>query len=232
MLKNKKYAIVGIITLVLAIGIVGVKAADNRNINDLVELAKVVNESNSDVIMGAINFLSENGMIGASGTRFPHGISADSTSPSTGEVRGATLTTTGAATIGGIVDNTQGFAGDVFASSTGLVNAGTLTESDLLAYEYFKITANLAGGFALTLPATSTMTTFIPNAGDYKDICIENATSSTQALTITEGTGIRLVASTNAMDIIDETEVSCIRFIRENDTDVIGVMTDELVDVN
>ena len=36
---------------------------------------------------------------GASGTRFPNGISADSTSPSAGQVRGTTLTTTGVATL-------------------------------------------------------------------------------------------------------------------------------------
>lgn len=35
------------------------------------------------------------------GTRFPNGISADSTSPSAGQIRGTSLTTTGAATIGG-----------------------------------------------------------------------------------------------------------------------------------
>jgi hypothetical protein len=227
MLKGKKFTIVGIIALVLAVGIVGVKAADNGKINDLIELAKVVNESNSDVIMSAIDFLSENSMLGASGTRFPNGISADSTSPSAGEVRGTTLTITEAVTIGGI--STLG--GGVLATSTS-ASAGTLTEADLLAYNYFKVTANTPGGFALTLPATSTMTTLIPNAGDYVDIYIENATSSTQALTITAGAGIRLVASTNAMDIIDETEVSWIRLIRENDTDVIGLMSDELVDAD
>jgi len=37
------------------------------------------------------------------GTRFPNGISADSTSPSAGQVRGTTLTTTGASTFGGTV---------------------------------------------------------------------------------------------------------------------------------
>ena len=41
--------------------------------------------------------------LGASGTRFPNGISADSTSPSAGQVRGTTLTTTGASTLGGTV---------------------------------------------------------------------------------------------------------------------------------
>lgn len=37
--------------------------------------------------------------LGASGTRFPNGLSADSTSPIAGELRGTTLTTTGAATL-------------------------------------------------------------------------------------------------------------------------------------
>ena len=37
------------------------------------------------------------------GTRFLNGISADSTSPSAGQVRGTTLTTTGASTLGGTV---------------------------------------------------------------------------------------------------------------------------------
>lgn len=37
--------------------------------------------------------------LGASGTRFPNGLSADSTSPVAGEVRGTTLTSTGAATL-------------------------------------------------------------------------------------------------------------------------------------
>jgi hypothetical protein len=40
---------------------------------------------------------------GASGTRFPNGISADTTSPIAGQVRGTTLTTTGASTFGGTV---------------------------------------------------------------------------------------------------------------------------------
>lgn len=39
--------------------------------------------------------------VGGTGTRFPYGISADSTSPSAGEVRGSTLTVTGAAAITG-----------------------------------------------------------------------------------------------------------------------------------
>lgn len=45
-------------------------------------------------------YVSKDSNLGG-GTRFPNGISADSTSPSAGQVRGTTLTTTGAATLGG-----------------------------------------------------------------------------------------------------------------------------------
>ena len=38
---------------------------------------------------------------GASGTRFPNGVSADSTSPVAGQVRGATLSLTGDGAVGG-----------------------------------------------------------------------------------------------------------------------------------
>lgn len=40
---------------------------------------------------------------GGSGTRFPNGISADATSPTSGQVRGATFTATGASSFGGTV---------------------------------------------------------------------------------------------------------------------------------
>src|SRR3990167_5299160 len=40
-----------------------------------------------------------NANLGATGTRFPNGLSADTTSPNVGQVRGTTLTVTGAATL-------------------------------------------------------------------------------------------------------------------------------------
>lgn len=53
-------------------------------------------------ILACVIALSAGGPTAAgSGSRFPNGISADATSPSVGQVRGATLTTTGAATLGG-----------------------------------------------------------------------------------------------------------------------------------
>lgn len=47
-------------------------------------------------LVGGNQSVPVNESLGASGTRFPNGISADSTSPSSGQVRGTTLTATGA----------------------------------------------------------------------------------------------------------------------------------------
>lgn len=55
------------------------------------------------IAVGGYFFPQIQASLGASGTRFPNGISADSTSPSAGQVRGTTLTTTGASTLGGTV---------------------------------------------------------------------------------------------------------------------------------
>jgi hypothetical protein len=74
--------------------------------------------------------------LGASGTRFPNGLSADSTSPVAGQVRGTTLTSTGAATFGTAAIGSSGttltqvnagtcyiapYAATIAASSTALV---------------------------------------------------------------------------------------------------------------
>lgn len=78
-----------------------------------------------------VALVGDQSVLGASGTRFPRGISADSTSPSTGQVRGTTLTATGDVTADGFV-----------ASNTGTS------------------TLNLSAGFScLTLKATNGSTT-------------------------------------------------------------------------
>lgn len=77
------------------------------------------------------------------GTRFPGGISGDSTSPSPGEVRGTTLTSTGAATLNSAtITNQLTAAGDIVADTLDLVvdvsaNAvgfGTSTPNQLVQF--------------------------------------------------------------------------------------------------
>lgn len=54
---------------------------------------------------------NQSAAFGATGTRFPNGISADTTSPSAaGNIRGTTFTLTGAATLGGLTVGTNGTA--------------------------------------------------------------------------------------------------------------------------
>jgi hypothetical protein len=56
------------------------------------------------------------GEFGASGSRFPNGISADTTSPSAGEVRGSTLTITGSSNLNGL--DTKVSAGSLVGNTT------------------------------------------------------------------------------------------------------------------
>ena len=62
--------------------------------------ASVVNEHVENFFMGGGSDLGE---ISFGGTRFPSGLSADGTSPSVGEVRGTTLTSTGGMSVGGML---------------------------------------------------------------------------------------------------------------------------------
>lgn len=82
-------------------------------------------------------------LLGASGTRFPSGLSADTTSPLAGEVRGTTLTTTGAANIAGTLNYTE--------SNEALTVTSTITIAESGKTFY------LSGSWQEhTLPATST----------------------------------------------------------------------------
>jgi hypothetical protein len=50
------------------------------------------------LIVGSVVGGNDSQPLGATGARFPYGISADTTSPSAGQVRGTTLTVTGIST--------------------------------------------------------------------------------------------------------------------------------------
>lgn len=63
-------------------------------------LAKVGGNSQPSITEGQVRAIVAE-TFGASGTRFPNGLSADSTSPTAGQLRGSTLTLTGASTFGG-----------------------------------------------------------------------------------------------------------------------------------
>ncbi len=63
--------------------------------------------------------------------------------------------------------------------------------------------------FTYTLPASSTMMSLLPNDGDTREWIFHNATSTAAAtLTIAAGTGVQLIAVSNANDVIDNNEWS------------------------
>lgn len=134
--------------------------------------------------------------------------------------------------IGNVGQMTVGGAHTTLTDATG--GTYTLTEAELLAANVLKFAAGGAGQavIALTLPATSTMTTLMPTAGDsriwYYDASALAAATTT---TVTAGTGINLIGVTVNDDVIDGAEYAQITCWREADTDV-TCLTSELLNAD
>jgi hypothetical protein len=148
-----------------------------------------------------------------SGTRFPSGLSADGTSPSTGEVRGTTLTTTGAATVGG----TLAVTGEL----TGLVGAETVSADDTIT------TAQCGSTFFLS---TTGSTSTLPAATEGCEIkFIVGAAFATNDYRIdsAEGDNISGTLSVNNADVACSAEDQ-INFIADGETvgDYVSLVSD------
>ena len=116
---------------------------------------------------------------------------------------------------------TQG--GGILATTTAN-SAETLKIADMAAYNIFTFSQTGAAAITYTLPATSTWTTVIPTAGDFREWMFENA-SSTSVLTFAAGAGIDLIAVTNADDVIEGSEYSRLTCYRQTDTDVTCIIS-------
>lgn len=97
------------------------------------------------VAVGILVLVGSNQSGVGAGTRFPSGLSVDGTSPSSGEVRSTTLTTTGAATLSSVT-----------LSSTLAVTATTTLASGLILSE-----AAACVNFNATSTATAGSLTFV-----------------------------------------------------------------------
>jgi len=170
-----------------------------------------------------------------SGTRFPSGLSADGTSPIAGEVRGTTLTITGAQTLtgattlsstltaNGLATFNAGYYHSYTNSTSTTATTQTLVAADILNYTSIILTPNV-GALTLTFPASSTLSAMVPVAGDSFKQCWYNATT-TAAVTITfaAGTGIDFQrAATTTTDggattafPIDEQGYACLTYFRQ-----------------
>lgn len=168
------------------------------------------------LVGGALQLVGDN-QSALGGTRFPSGLSADSTSPSSGEVRGTTLTITDSA-------STQEFTqGGGVTTVTPTSASVTLTESQLLDANVITFTASSTQpALTVTFPATSTMSTLLPNAGDYRNWIIENPfTGAATTTTIAAGTGIDLQEPDGQDVVIDIDDYAWVTCFREASTDVV-----------
>jgi len=110
----------------------------------------------------------------------------------------------------------------------------TLTEAELLGVSILEMNAGGAGQaiIALTLPATSTLTSLMPNAGDYREWLIDaSALAAATTTTVTAGTGINLIGVTTDDDLIDGLEWARLSCWRKENTDV-DCITSELINVD
>jgi hypothetical protein len=144
----------------------------------------------------------------------------DSTGAFTGTVSG-TINTSNTLTVSGASDvSTLTQGGGVRATST-LNSAETLLASDFDVENYIEYTPNISS-VTLTLPATSTLATMIPNAGDTRTIIIENATSTASIdITISAGAGMDLQEPDGQDLVISEDNYAILTFWRRSDTDMV-----------
>mgnify|MGYP001557891137 CR=1 FL=1 len=116
-------------------------------------------------------------------------------------------------------------AGSVASYSLATTTAATtytLTAADIGNYDTIRQTLT-GGATTFTLPATSTLTSLVPSAGDRAETCWMPLTNT---LTFAAGTGIDMMVATStgnssAHDLtITAGGVGCIKWFRQTDTDI------------
>lgn len=112
--------------------------------------------------------------------------------------------------------------GTVVATSTDDTSA-TFLNTDLIQGDRVSRLINFnpsKAGITATLPATTTLRTFVPNAGDSREVMICNATSTAATtFTLAVGTGMNLQQATSTM-AIRTGWCAQLEFVRNSDKDI------------
>lgn len=145
---------------------------------------------------------------------------------------GGTFGVTGATTLGtvttGIV-NSNGASGSGVLASTTMETTATALASYVTDYRCWAFTPNVANT-ALTLPASSTLSTFLPTAGTCHTIKLENVSSvNATTTTIVAGTGMDLQEPDGQDVVIGGTNYANIEFCRRSDTDFVVTVDETIV---
>lgn len=141
-----------------------------------------------------------------------------------GDIVSGDIDTTGSVSVGPF---TQG--GAVLGIASG---AQTLTQAQLSANSILVATASTtAEAFSWTLPASSTLTTLLPTAGDSRLWLFENRNGAATTTTFVAGTGIVLLEPDGQNVVIGGGNKATIECWRDNTTDVLCNI-DELIDAD
>lgn len=175
-------------------------------------------------IVVAIAVVSMNGgMVGAT-SRAPN-VDAEFKSVTTSEglTVGTTFTATGGAATFATTTADAFTEGGSVAPLTPTSSSITLTQANLLNNKVITFTASTTmPALTVTLPATSTMTTLLPDAGDYRTWIIENPfTAAATTTTIAAGTGIDLQEPDGQNVVIGINNYAWLTCFREASTDVV-----------
>lgn len=128
----------------------------------------------------------------------------------TGALSGATLALSGAADIG-----TLTYGGSVNSSST-VATTATLAASDITGYSGLRMMPNGAS-LALTLPASSTLSTFAPAVGDTRTFFVQNASTTAGVLmTFTGGSGsiLKRTSTSSPAELTSDTDGAAMVYFR------------------
>lgn len=183
------------------------------------------------LVAGAVGYFAH----GSSFAGFSHlpgiAIGSDGITSSGPTVLSNTLTVTGATTLGtvttsgtttntGFVKATGGTVKSSVNSTSTTATSYTLTQADIWKYSSILMTPN-TGSLTLTLPASSTLTSMIPTAGDEQDTLFVNA-STTAGITVTfaAGTGTSLRNSTSTL-AVPANSTAFLQFVRKANSDIL-----------
>ncbi len=103
--------------------------------------------------------------------------------------------------------------------------AQTILELSLLSSQYWSVNVNEAADYTYTLPATSTLTTLLSNAGEKAEWCFNNATTTAGIdLFFVTGTGIDLetATGTSVLEAVGPGDSACLTLQRKVNTDFFG----------
>ena len=186
-MKNLKSLAPWLVAIVLGVALVGSMArAEESGFSWEVVMDKV-----AQLIAEKVENLGE--MLGASGTRFENGVSADSTSPNAGQVRGTTLSITAGTSL---ASTTLGGANTTIAI---LVPTTTITAVQICDSTYITINASTTGtGASNDLVTAGTSTLYggcLSATGKSHTLLMQNASTTVGTSLIYAGAGIVLIAS-------------------------------------